>query len=129
MYTAPPLPVLEVYYSPTCAPCRLELPAIVEFAREDGRRVRIVILDQILRAREEIRAVSPQFAVTAIATTERNPRTALHEAGDADGILPYARSIAPNGTICAQWRGILTLARARDLVAACTKTITSPAQR
>ena len=40
-----PPPVLEVFYSPSCAPCRLELPAVAEIAGEAGTRVRIVILD------------------------------------------------------------------------------------
>jgi thiol-disulfide isomerase/thioredoxin len=123
--TAPP-PVLEVFYSPTCAPCRLELPAVAEFVREDGRRVRIVILDQMTRAHAELQDASPQLAAAAIPASNENPRATLRAAGDDDGMLPYARAIAPNGKVCAQWRGGLTLERARSLIAACTKAISAP---
>ena len=123
MSPAVPPPILEVYYSPSCAPCRLELPAVAEFAREDGSHVRIVIVDQQARAREELQAASPQLAATAIAAKKENPRALLLAAGDSDGILPYARVIAPDGNICAKWRGPLTLERAKMLIASC---ITSP---
>ena len=129
MITAAPPPVLEVYYSPTCAPCRLELPAIAEFVRDGETHVRIVILDQAKRASEELREVSPILAATAIVAKDANPRTALRAAGDAEEMLPYARVIAPGGQVCAQWRGSLTLSRARNLVAACVKTISAPNKR
>ena len=129
MSPAAPPPVLEVYYSPTCAPCRLELPAVAEFLREDGRRVRIVILDQATRAHDELQTVSLQLAARAIAAPNKNPRAALRAAGDDDGMLPYARAVAPNGEVCAQWRGGLTLERARSLIATCAKAISAPNKR
>ena len=58
---APPPPVLEIYYSPVCAPCRLDLPIVAEFAKEDGSRVRIVILDQVPRAKADLRAAEEGF--------------------------------------------------------------------
>jgi hypothetical protein len=109
--------VLEVYYSPSCAPCRLELPAVAEFARADG--VRIVIISDEARARAEIRKLSPALAMGAIAKTNTTPRATLRAAGDGDGILPYARGVSADGKPCASWRGGLTLARARALVASC----------
>ena len=60
-----PPPVLEVFYSPTCVPCRLELPAVAQMAGEKDARVRIVILDQEERARSELRAVSIQLDMIA----------------------------------------------------------------
>jgi thiol-disulfide isomerase/thioredoxin len=117
-----PPPVLEVYYSPTCAPCRLELPAVAEFARQDGSRVRVVILDQVSLAREELGNTSSQLFETAVAPAGKNPRAVLRAAGDADGILPYARTLASDGKTCSQWRGGLTLWRAQNLVAACGVT-------
>ncbi|MGB8365439.1 MAG: hypothetical protein ACLQUZ_01540 [Rhizomicrobium sp.] len=119
-------PVLEVYYAPGCAPCRLELPAVAEFARRDGSRVRIVIISDEARARVDLDKVSPALAATAVAQTRSTPQAALRAAGDSDGILPYARSLAANGTTCARWRGGLTLARARALVSACAGAFILP---
>ena len=126
MMTAPLPPVLEVYYSPTCAPCRLELPIVAEFARRDGSRVRIVILDQATRARDELNDVSPQLAAMAVSATDKNPRDVLRAAGDADAMLPYARAVASGDRVCSDWRGMLTLARAQNLVQACVNILTSP---
>ena len=126
MLYAPPPPVLEIYYSPVCAPCRLDLPIVAEFAKEDGSRVRIVILDQVPRAKADLRAVSERLASTAVVAVLQDPRITLRASGDDDGILPYARSIAPNGEICARWRGRITLARAHSLVAACMKPLILP---
>ena len=120
-----PPPVLEVYYSPTCAPCRLELPALAEFVKTDGGRVRIVLLDQELRARRELRAVSAALENDAVSHNGDKPRDVLLAAGDGDAILPFVRSILPGGKVCARWRGRLTLWRARELVAACGR-IASP---
>jgi len=115
----PPPPVLEVYYSPACAPCQLELPSIVEFIRLDGGRVRILILDQARRARDELQGASPALAAVAVVATVPNERAVLRAGGDADGLLPYARAIASDGKVCSSWRGDLTLERARMLVNAC----------
>jgi len=120
---------LEVYYSPACVPCRLELPVIAEFYHSDGRRVHIVILDQFERSRDDLRTVSAHLAETAIVSPTSNPRDALRKAGDSDGILPFARSVTSDGKTCASWRGELTLSRARSLVAACVRKVTSPARR
>jgi thiol-disulfide isomerase/thioredoxin len=129
MIPAVPPPVLEVYYSPTCAPCRLELPAVAEFVREDRRHVRIVILDQVTRAHAELQDISPQLAAAAISASNKKPREALRAAGDDDGMLPYARAVSPTGKTCAQWRGGLTLERARSLIATCAKAINAPNKR
>lgn len=122
MITAPPPPVLEVYYTPACAPCRLELPAVAEFVQRDGARVRIVIIDKEANARSEIRRLSPGLAAGAVVETQAGPQSTLRAAGDGDGILPYARSLTADGKVCATWRGILTLSRARALMAACKPT-------
>jgi len=84
-----PPPVLEVFYSPTCAPCRLELPAVAEIAGAGGTRVRIVILDQEERTRSELRAVSPQL--DAIATS----REVGGEVGGtfADAEIPHFKEL------------------------------------
>ena len=128
MAAALPPPVLEVYYSPTCAPCRLELPVLGELVRRDGSIVRIVILDQEQRARGDIRAISASLERSAARVPGLRvglpPRKVLLAAGDADGILPFARALAPKGKLCGSWRGGLTLLRARALLAACR--ITAP---
>ncbi len=115
-----PPPVLEVFYSPTCAPCRNELPVLAELVNKDGLRVRIVILEQEERARGDIRAVSAKLEMDAIADSKAPPRVTLLASGNSDGILPYARSVTAARKICAKWRGSLTLGRARALIAACT---------
>ena len=121
-----PPPVLEVFYSPTCTPCRLELPAVAEMAGEPGTVVRIVILDQEERARAELRAVSPRLDALATRASEPSPGQTLRAAGDAGGILPYARAVAASGEVCARWRGGLTVERAREMLATCTEPLTSP---
>ncbi|WP_422003282.1 hypothetical protein [Reyranella sp.] len=121
-----PPPVLEVFYSPTCTPCRLELPAVAEIAGQAGTVVRIVILDQEERARAELRAVSPRLEALAMVSPETVPGRALRAAGDDNGILPYARAVAGSGEVCARWRGGLTIERAREMLAACAARLTSP---
>ena len=126
---SPPIaapPVLEVYYSSTCAPCRVELPAVAEFAKQNGARVQIVIVSDEARARNEIRTLSPALEAVAVARVTASPGAVLRAAGDENGILPYARSLTPSGAICARWLGRLSLAKAGDLVAACVRRITSP---
>jgi hypothetical protein len=118
-----PPPVLEVFYSPTCAPCRLELPAVASMAADKDARVRIVILDQEERARSELRAVSPQLNTVAIASEPTAPSDVLRSAGNERGILPYARSISAEGQTCAAWSGGLTVERAKALLAACARLI------
>jgi len=121
-----PLPpaVLEVFYAPSCTPCRLELPVLAAFTQEGGQ-VRVVILDEEARARDELRAVSPRLEASAKALTGASPGDAMRAAGNANGILPFSRAVTPGGEICAKWTGRLTLDRARELVAACAKLMTS----
>ena len=121
-----PPPVLEVFYSPSCAPCRLELPVVAQIADGQGVQVRIVILDQEERARQELREVSPALETAAATRIAASPNELLREAGDDKGILPYARSLAASGEVCARWSGGLTLSRARSLLAACAQRVISP---
>ncbi|HUO90644.1 MAG TPA: thioredoxin family protein [Rhizomicrobium sp.] len=114
-----PSPVLEVYYSPTCAPCRLELPVLAEFVKADGARLRIVILDDEKRARSDLRDASSALEEAAVAPRQAKPRAALLAARDTDGILPFARALASDGRVCASWRGGLTMLRAKALISAC----------
>ena len=121
-----PPPVLEVFYSPTCAPCRLELPVLADLAGTSDAKIRIVILDQEDRARAELSAVSPRLEAIAAAPSAASPGDALRAAGDANGILPYARSLTADGALCAKWSGGLTIGRAKSLLAACARLATSP---
>ena len=121
-----PPPTVEIYYSPTCAPCRLELPDVAHFARSDGARVRIVILGDEARARDDLRAVSPTLERNAVPAVDKNPRSALRSAGDADGILPYARAISSDGQVCAQWRGRIGVSTVRSMVSACKRMLIAP---
>lgn len=122
----PPPPILEVFYSPTCAPCRLELPVLADLLTKDGANVRVVLLDQEDRARHDIREASPILERRIVRSANPKPRVALLAAGDADGILPFARAMTRNGTSCASWRGGLTLQRARMLIEACKRVISPP---
>lgn len=120
-----PPPVLEVFYSPSCAPCRVELPALSELA-EGGVTVRIVILDQEQRARADLRAVSSRLEAAAIERTDGDPRQTLRAAGNETGILPFARALNGRGEICSRWLGGLTVPRARGLLEACIRQATLP---
>lgn len=120
-----PPPVLEVFYLPSCAPCRLELPALAELIVE-GRTVRIVIVDQEERSRADLRAVSPRLEAVAIARTAADPRQTLREAGNDTGILPFARGVNGRGEACSRWWGGLTVARARGLLEPCLRQATLP---
>jgi hypothetical protein len=78
------------------------------------------------RARSDLREVSRSLESAAVAAANTNPRAALYAAGDADSILPYARSLAANGRVCAQWRGRFTVSAGRRLVAACRRLLIGP---
>ncbi|MCW5737764.1 MAG: hypothetical protein KIS73_26830 [Enhydrobacter sp.] len=123
----PDVPVLEVFYSPSCAPCRLELPVVAQIAAGQEARVRIVILDQPARARNELRTVSPALEAAAVDPADgTSPREVLRAAGEDRSILPYARSLTPDGAVCAKWSGGLTMARAQGMLDACRRLLTSP---
>ena len=121
-----PPPTVEIYYASTCAPCRLELPDIAAFEKSGAARVRIVILGDAERARDELEAASAALARDAIVAKEKSPRTALLAAGDRDAILPYARVVAAGGEVCATWRGRFVLSRAQGLLDACRRSLSAP---
>jgi thiol-disulfide isomerase/thioredoxin len=123
-----PPPVLEVFYSPTCAPCRLELPVLAEVVRGQGTSVRIVILDQEERARGELHAVSPGLDAVAVGPEATAPADVLRAAGNDRGILPYARAVDSEGAACSTWSGGLTVSRIKSMFAACARRLTSPAR-
>lgn len=122
MYTLPP-PTLEVFYSPTCAPCQLELPVLADIVMAARTQVRIIVLDGGKRARIDIHGASPALDRDVAPDIRVKPRAALLAAGDADGILPFARAIAGSGKLCASWRGILTVHRVRMMMGACQHLI------
>jgi hypothetical protein len=123
-----PPPVLEVFYSPTCAPCRLELPVLAEVVHGQGTSVRIIILDQEERARVELHAASPRLDAVAVGPAADAPRDVLRTAGNDRGILPYARTVDSEGAVCSTWSGRLTVSRIKSMVAACARRLTSPAR-
>ncbi len=112
----PTPPHLDVYYASTCAPCRLELPVL---AAARGADIRILIVSEEARAREDMAAVSASLAQTARLAAGRSPRDRLRRAGDDDGILPFTRVARADGSACGAWRGLLTRARILSLLAAC----------
>jgi hypothetical protein len=99
---------------------------VAEIADRDGARVRVIILDQEDRARADLRAVSVRLEAVAESTVGEPPNAVLRDAGNDTGILPYARSVASNGAVCAKWSGRLTVARAANLLAACARFIAPP---
>ena len=110
------MPVLEVYYADSCAPCRQELPVLVQ-AGEDTRLV-IYVLDSAAH----LQGLKDKAVITAPA----KPRDVLRRAGDQDGILPYARSVTADGIRCDSWRGMLTPERIRILINACPSPVKPP---
>jgi hypothetical protein len=121
-----PPPVLEIFYSSTCAPCRIELPVLAAVLGKDGTHMRIVILEKGERARAELRAVSPLLEAIAVGPAPAAPGDVLRAAGNDRGILPYARSMDAQGNACAAWSGGLTVNRIKSLLAACARRLTSP---
>ena len=114
----PSPPHLEVYYAPTCAPCRLELPAILE-ALTAGKAIRILIVDDVVQSRAQLAAASPRLSRTAQMAEGRDPRDRLRRAGDGDAILPFTRVISAKNHVCATWRGELTRWRIETLLTRC----------
>lgn len=116
MFAAPPH--LDVYYASTCAPCRVELPAILE-GIQAGKDIRILIVSDPQRAKADLAVVGSQLAQVARMAEGNGPRDRLRHGGDPDGILPFTRSVGAKGRICATWRGALTTLRIDDLLARC----------
>lgn len=88
----------------------------------------MVIVSDATQAMAELKAVSPALAKAVEIPAQQNPRAALRDAGDPDGILPYARARA-NGKTCATWRGRLSLDKAMQMIAACRQRLTAPPSR
>ncbi len=116
MFSAPPH--LDVYYASTCAPCRLELPAVLQALR-DGKHIRILIVSDVQQARADLAATSPRLVQVAQVADGRDARDRLRRAGDTDGILPFTRSMDAQEKVCTTWRGALTRLRIRDLLSRC----------
>jgi hypothetical protein len=127
MLALPP-PVFEIYYAPSCAPCRLDLPVAAALVKRDGVSLRIVIVSDTPKALADLRAISPTLEKAAQVSAEQDPRAVLRSAGDPDGILPYART-REAGKTCATWRGRLSLDKALQMIAACKKRLTAPPSR
>ncbi len=117
----PDIPVLEVFYASTCEPCHLELPNLAQLVQDTNLRMVIVLLTDEVKARNELQAVSPDLEAVSMPSSNPDARAALRAAGDADGILPYARLRQADGRLCGSWRGILTAARVKILLASCGK--------
>lgn len=115
----PDAPNFEVYYSSACAPCRLEMPVVLRLAEDDTARVVIVLLGDAQRALAELAAISETLPGLTRSAGEHDVRTALKAAGNDRGILPYSRAITRTGRTCAAWSGVLSLDRARRMLAAC----------
>ena len=108
------LPILEVYYADNCVPCRQEVPVLGRIA--ENIRLVVYVLDNA----DHLPTRPNQ---TVILTAPADPRTVLRQAGDADGILPYARSVSATGVMCQSWRGIVTVQRAAQMVSACAPPV------
>lgn len=102
-------PILEVYYAATCAPCRQEIPLLTEVSA--STRLVIYVLDKA--------ASLDKLPARIVITAPADPRRVLRQAGDQDGILPFARSVRADGTLCGTWRGKLTLNRIDSLINLC----------
>jgi len=101
-------PLLQVFYSSNCAPCRLELPVLADVAAGRTVDLSIVVFGDREKAFAELRGASTRLAGLATAIPENEERQTLRAAGNADGILPYARILSASGLACDSWRGGLT---------------------
>ena len=112
-------PLIEVYYASNCTPCRLELPILAQLAEKETAPIVIVLLTDEKKAREQIAAVSSKLETLAVLPSGPDSHALLRVAGDAEGILPYARSLHSNGQTCNSWRGLLSVDRVRMMLRAC----------
>jgi hypothetical protein len=110
---------LEIYYAAFCEPCRQELPILAKL--EHGTNFVIVVLGDRDKGRSQVLATSPAFADKIRIPPAGDDREMLRKAGDRDGILPYARTIRQNGSLCASWRGILTEVRIQTMIKTCSE--------
>ena len=110
-------PILEVYYAAYCEPCRRELPVLAKLEAETN--FVIVVLGDRDKGCAQVLAASPAFVDKVQVSPTGNDREILRKAGDKDGILPYARTIRQDGSLCASWRGILTEVRIHDMLKTC----------
>ena len=109
-------PSVEVYYAATCLPCRQEIPALTRAA--DDIPLVIYVLDSAKGL--------PPLAARIVPTAPQDPRDVLRRAGDDQGILPYARSVRADGSLCGSWRGKLTLERIHALINLCAAPAPPP---
>lgn len=114
-------PTLEVFYAPSCAPCRLELPVLATFVKTQSGHLRIVIISEAARGWADLTETSIALTAVAVTASSHDARATLRQAGDTDGILPFARSLSANGAMCASWRGTLTVVRINSLLTACAR--------
>jgi len=119
MSDLPPVPALEVFYSPICAPCKLELPFLATLIEDTSFNLVIVVLGDKERALADFRAVSPTLEPRAIVPDIIDERTALRAVGNSNGVLPYARVTQNADNICASWRGRLNGAIVKRMIARC----------
>lgn len=115
----PSVPVLEVYYSPACAPCKLELPLLADLREGSSFKLVVVILNQEDQAFADLDRVSLALRADAIVSQEPDERKALRAAGNENGILPYARVTQGKDTLCQSWRGRLSRVRIERMIASC----------
>ena len=105
-------PTLDVFYAAYCQPCQQELPAL----RQAAGQTRLVI--RVLGNADQAKLQLGDLAVLMAPIPADQEKAMLRQAGDRDGILPYARSVK-EGRTCRQWRGILTWERIQSMVKAC----------
>ena len=105
-------PTLEVFYAAYCQPCQQELPAL----RQTAGQTQLVI--RVLGNAERAMVQLGDLAALAQTVPADQEKAVLRQAGDGDGILPFARSVKA-GRTCSQWRGILTWERVQTLLRAC----------
>lgn len=108
--------LLVNFWAPWCAPCRREIPSLIQIQREYGERgVRVlgIAFDseaQVRRFAEEYKIDYPLFLATN--------RAAMYNAAldNPSGSLPYTALLDRNLTIIFRHNGEMTLAELRALL-------------
>lgn len=100
--------ILQVFYSAGCRQCDPELPLLAKVMEDNAVDLVITVLGDRDKGYAELRKASPRLVEIATAASSHEERDLLRAAGNANGKLPYARTLLSTGVACQTWQGGLT---------------------